>query len=112
MEKSKTHAPPHHDEKQKTHAPTTMPCVCTGDGDPLPRHPINIKEDYRTNEGQNFGEREKQTTYSKGVKLGQNRRKRAKDREGGRNRKQKRERNNREVLGVKRNREKERERTV
>jgi hypothetical protein len=40
MEKQETHAP-HHDENQKTHAPATMPCACTGYGEPLPRLPIN-----------------------------------------------------------------------
>jgi len=40
MEKQETHTP-HHDENQKTHAPATMPCACTGYGEPLPRLPIN-----------------------------------------------------------------------
>jgi len=35
MEKQETYAP-HHDEKQKTYASTTMPCACTGYGEPLP----------------------------------------------------------------------------
>jgi hypothetical protein len=53
MEKQETHAP-HHDENQKTHAPPTMPCACTGYGEPLPRLPINTGRKDKKKRGENF----------------------------------------------------------
>jgi hypothetical protein len=50
MEKQETHAP-HHDEKQKTHAPITMPCAWIRYGDPLLQLPINTGENWRHNRG-------------------------------------------------------------
>jgi hypothetical protein len=65
MKKQETHAP-HHDKKK------AMPCSgCTGPiprhhalhlnryGDPLPRHSINIREDYRTKGGRFEGQKER-----------------------------------------------------
>jgi hypothetical protein len=64
MKKQETHAP-HHDKKK------AMPCSgCTGPiprhhalhlnryGDPLPRHSINIREDYRTKGGRFLGRKQ------------------------------------------------------
>jgi hypothetical protein len=58
MEKQETHAP-HHDENQKTHAPATMPCACTGYGEPLPRLPINTVGENRKVEGKDKKKEEK-----------------------------------------------------
>jgi hypothetical protein len=81
MKKQETHAP-HHDEKK------VMPCSgCTGPiprhhalhlnryGDPLPRHSINIREDYRTG-GMIFGQKTEGRVCLRGEELGQNRKKR------------------------------------
>jgi hypothetical protein len=63
--------------------------------------------------GQNFGEGEKQTTDLRGESSGKTEEKERKiEKEGRIKNRGKREPNNKEVLRVKRNREKERERTT
>jgi hypothetical protein len=67
MEKQETHAP-HHDENQKTHAPATMPCACTGYGEPLPRLPINTGGRTEEGGGENFWRAEGSKLQKRGRK--------------------------------------------
>jgi hypothetical protein len=67
MEKQETHAP-YHDENQKTHAPPTMPCACTGYGEPLPRLPINTGRKDKKKRGENFWRAEGSKLQKRGRK--------------------------------------------
>jgi hypothetical protein len=69
MEKQETHAP-HHDENQKTHAPATMPCACTGYGEPLPRLPINTGRKDKKKGGEIFWRAEGSKLQKRGRKGG------------------------------------------
>jgi hypothetical protein len=46
-------------EKQETHALATMPCACTGYGEPLPRLPINTRGRTENRRGERGKEEQK-----------------------------------------------------